>query len=246
MLNFHNSCKLILFIGFLVSSMDQAHASLKLGQVLQAYPEVGQFKPSKENSFHMGNEPQLVKIGEHSYRVRFFMFQIPKSMASMQKVSFGQWVQAQGLMTTKSQQETRGFGTFIYFKSSKELESQGIFYVLSLGPVGDAPLEISLADVLEQSPQIAAFTPSNHVFGSGSAMRKIAAHDYELRYFVYWVDPKESSNASESSFKQVCGALKDMEAREVDRGYGALQVFSQTDEMKKRGIKFTLVLRRTA
>ncbi|MEN8236338.1 MAG: hypothetical protein ABFQ95_02135 [Pseudomonadota bacterium] len=247
MFNYYNSCRMILFVGLLGFVMSSAYASLNLGQVLQAYPEAGQFRPSKENSFHMGNEPQLVKIGEHFYRVRFFMFQVPESMQAMHNFSFGKWAQAQGLLTAKSQLETRRFGKFIYFKSSEELESKGIFYVLSLGPVGDAPLEITLADVLQKSPQIAAFTPSNYVFGSQDVrVRKIVDHNYELRYFVYWMDPKNPLNTSlsEHLFKEVSAKLATMQPRDVSRGYGVLQVFSQTDAMKKRGIYFTLVLRR--
>ena len=247
-MSLYRSCRLILLIGFLVSSISAAHASLRLEQVLRAYPEVGQFRPSKEDSFHLGEKPRHIKIGKHSYRVRFFMFQAPKALVAMQKVPFGQWIQAQGLLTTKSQETTRGGISLIYFKSSEELESKGIFYLLSLGPVGDALLEISLDDVLQAAPQIAEFTASNYVFGSGeNLVRKIAGRDYELRYFVYWVDPANPLSASlqKAPFEEICKNcnVTKIEARDVNRGYGPLRVFLQTEDMKKRGIHFTLSLR---
>ncbi len=246
MSRYHNCCTLILLIGIIVSLPSTACASLKLEQVLKVYPEVAQSLPSKEASLHQREKPEPINIGEHTYQLRFFMFQVPEPMLAMQNVPFGRWAQAQGLLTTKSSQETQGFGRFVYFKASQELESKGIFYVLSLGPVGDAPLDVSLADVLQQAPQIAEFVPSDYVFGSKDIfVREIADHKYELRHFVYWVDPQKS-NLHRAFFKDVCLTcnLKQVEARDVDHGYGTLKVFSQSDEMKKQGIYFTLALRR--
>lgn len=246
-----NLYRITLLVGGILFLAGSGQASLRLDQVLQVYPEVGQFDSSRETSFHLGDGPQILTIGEHSYSIRFFMFQAPESMAAMQNVPFGQWIQAQGLLTTKSRKESREFGTFIYFKSPEELESKGVFYVLSLGPIDGAPLEIAFEDVLKHAPIISDFIPSKFVLGSKDGLvRKIAGQEYELRYFVFWVDPSKASNDSltTSSFKKICSNcdILQTESRDIDRGYGPLKIFSQTDSMKERGVYFTLVLRSIA
>ncbi len=230
-------------------AIDSSQADLRLSQVLQAYPEIGKFQSSQEDTFHFG-QPLQFKIKDSSYRVRFFMFQSVSSESPVQNVAFGTWAQAQGLLASYCQKEQRAFGTLLYFKSRKELEDDGVYYTLSLAPEGDAVSEVTLGEVLAACPELAQFNASSFLFAvkDGEAIRKVGKEKYELRYFTFFVSPEfeQNSKIAHAPFAKICQdhKLAQTVSQTKNSGYGDLEVFTQSEEMKNKGIYYTLSLRK--
>ena len=127
------------------------------------------------------------------------------------------------------------------FSKPSNIEKPGIYYILSIEPDQGMPEVMPTAEeVLKAAPEIAHFKSSALSYPANEkSLIKVNGKKYQIRYFIF--DWKDQPNKTFSQMAKEMN-LGLMKVKLSNYGYGDLYVFSSSEDMKSRGIKFTLSL----
>ncbi len=123
--------KAFALIPMVVVCISTGHAaSLTLKEVLHSFPQVANFKPS-QHVLHITKGQAIKNINGKQYELRFCQFELSKP-SEFQAKTFYTFVEAKNLLPLEAKTSNLGYGELEVFKSSIDMENEGIYYLLSL------------------------------------------------------------------------------------------------------------------
>lgn len=100
---------------------------------------------------------------------------------------------------------------------------------------------MKLGDIIKVIPHVGQFLPSKFVAPISPKIVKINGEEYELRYFTFYM-PEFGKMIFEDFIEKE--GLMEQESKTTDLGSVQTEVFLQSDELKNRGIYYTLSIRK--